>query len=1137
MESFEDRYVFMKDKARPGGQSVVRKAFDTFDGTEVAIKLVGTSNDQLTRSIFKRELNSLGALSHPNIIRLRDSGIEKETGTFYLVFDWIEESFADVLVRGVPYDWEELSSIIAEPLASALSYAHLNDVEHRDIKPANVLITPRGRPLLADFGISKMRNDLKASEITLAGFRSGPYAPPEMEAPRYVRDVYSMGVLLIQALHQEKIHEFHEIAPALEAIEVPLDVRRLLEKCVDPDPNMRPRYGAILLEELTKCSTDRRNRRAADRNIIVLRLTNSSCRNLLPEQPEGQRAEAEVIVMADLAGEVFAEFRFDHGKKMIDRSTIFLIGDSWRFTLKPDEQAGVFVITTARQFEFEALEAMRRRSMPIGKSITWSWRPSGDIAMAMSGIEMLRRSLEDFEDSKIVAREEARVRGDEDELFDAWLRLLQAQEELARGERQPLRYQRRRVRRREADFTLYTPTDVDLVGTEVEVVVDETQRKIARGEIIAQSGDQITVRSHREFPPLPDRATLAPYLGPTHVALQRQADAVSAIRNGSASRPDLREMILDPSVVSAPTPIEVTAWNEDLDQSKRDAVSAALGASDFLLVQGPPGTGKTSFITETVAQVLHQKPDSRVLIVSQTHMAVDNSLERLDKAGVPGLVRLGIPDDPRVDSSVKHLLLDQQMARWATGLRRKAENYLEAQAASAAIPPAHLRAALALQRLVSLKLEQEAVQRHIEVLLGQPESELATSLETAEDATALQDRLDGMLEQQRELLDEAQRHLSGDLTLHTDMAVKDLRAAVGALIGGTGPGQSLLRVLALQAEWLQRVASEQDLASAFLKTTHVIAGTCIGFLRNRAVRTLDIDLCILDEASKATTTEAFVPLARSARWILVGDTNQLPPMDEEVLRSPELLNEYNLSEPFVRETLFQRMADCLPGHSQHKLLEQYRMIRPIGDLISTCFYNEELRSPKKQGLQGYDLLGKPVLWLDTKTLGEKRREDVPGGSGTSYANRAEANVVVGRLTSINGAIEKGIVIVPARESKRLSVLVISPYRSQVDELRRRLARVTFNFLDVSVQSVDAVQGREADIEIFSVTRSNNAGRMGFLGADYWRRINVALSRARFGLTIVGDANFCRSSPGALKKVLEYITSHPDDCELRMVDNA
>ena len=70
-----------------------------------------------------------------------------------------------------------------------------------------------------------------------------------------------------------------------------------------------------------------------------------------------------------------------------------------------------------------------------------------------------------------------------------------------------------------------------------------------------------------------------------------------------------------------------------------------------------------------------------------------------------------------------------------------------------------------------------------------------------------------------------------------------------------------------------------------------------------------------------------------------------------------------------------------------------------------------------------------------------------------------------------------------------------------------------------------MQGRESDVAIFSVTRSNSEADLGFIGPDYWRRINVALSRARFGLTIVGDAGFIKGTTGALKKVLSYVETH------------
>ena len=85
--------------------------------------------------------------------------------------------------------------------------------------------------------------------------------------------------------------------------------------------------------------------------------------------------------------------------------------------------------------------------------------------------------------------------------------------------------------------------------------------------------------------------------------------------------------------------------------------------------------------------------------------------------------------------------------------------------------------------------------------------------------------------------------------------------------------------------------------------------------------------------------------------------------------------------------------------------------------------------------------------------------------------------------------------------------------AQVADLNQQLAplRDRLRHLSVTVMSVDAVQGRESDVAIFSVTRSNSRAELGFIGPDYWRRINVALSRARFGLTIVGDAGFIRGN--------------------------
>lgn len=198
-------------------------------------------------------------------------------------------------------------------------------------------------------------------------------------------------------------------------------------------------------------------------------------------------------------------------------------------------------------------------------------------------------------------------------------------------------------------------------------------------------------------------------------------------------RTELREVLLDPDANAKPESAEVSEWILQLDESKREAVKLALGATDLLLVQGPPGTGKTSFIAETVAQYLRSNPQSRVLIASQTHVAVDNALERLELSGIGGLVRLAGVDQSRVDPTVLHLLLDAQTKRWARRVRARVEQSVERQAKGIGVVPDHLRAALVLQQLASVIREIEAIEKHVTDDTGESSepSELSTALDAA----------------------------------------------------------------------------------------------------------------------------------------------------------------------------------------------------------------------------------------------------------------------------------------------------------------------------------------------------------------------------------------------------------------------
>lgn len=415
----------------------------------------------------------------------------------------------------------------------------------------------------------------------------------------------------------------------------------------------------------------------------------------------------------------------------------------------------------------------------------------------------------------------------------------------------------------------------------------------------------------------------------------------------------------------------------------------ALASEDLFFMQGPPGTGKTTAIVEIVLQLIKAKPNVRILVSSETHVAVDNALDRLAKEASPDLMdsilrypkfsitEFECENTPRVDALTRADIL------W-----HKAHE----------VAPA-----LTMQ--------------------------LWTDLDTF------------------------RRNDDGTLSI---------------------------------ARWQARNLAEMH---------QVIGVTCNQIDHLMDSETQLFDLAIVDECSKATMPEWLMAMSVAKKCILVGDHKQLPPTfcteESEVLQQMD-----DHKERLIRNGVIERLFENLPSEMKGTLGKQFRMLPHIGQFISHHFYRGELEHHRTETDHEFQDFG----WFTYKSNGYR----VPAQKGREekvLINDFEIRIIMTRLAEMNDRLMR------AKAKRKISVALITPYRAQRKALRESLKKHDFSdTLAVEVDTVDAFQGRQADIVFFSFVR--NTGPATFYADD--RRMNVAISRARDAVYLVGDVDYIAS---------------------------
>ncbi|GAA5934656.1 hypothetical protein JCM1841_001795 [Sporobolomyces salmonicolor] len=381
------------------------------------------------------------------------------------------------------------------------------------------------------------------------------------------------------------------------------------------------------------------------------------------------------------------------------------------------------------------------------------------------------------------------------------------------------------------------------------------------------------------------------------------------------------------------------------------------------------------------------------------------------------------------------------------------------------------------------------------------------------------------------------RHTLDSQSLATDTSalLEDIKQELQALEGQlrNGSGKNRIRGSERKKKWEEVRELRRDLrkrqggvveevlgkAKVVLATTHGAGG--------RSLDKYNFDVVIIDEAAQATEPACWIPIMRGKKLILAGDHLQLPPTLKSLdtrssstskkpkktpsqptptpasASDPKPSTPRLIASPTLELTLFSRLLSLYGAPIRRMLKVQYRFNEKINAFPSSKLYDGELvpdesvRGRKLSDLEGVEAdedLDEPVVFFDTAGLAMHERSAEDGSFGSeSKSNENEAEIVYQYVQTLIAAN------VPAT-----SISLISPYSSQVLLLSSLLHA---QYPELEIGSVDSNQGRENDVVIVSLVRSNDEGEVGFLSE--LRRLNVSMTRPRRHLVVVGDSSTVR----------------------------
>lgn len=1102
------------------------------DGREVLVKVWKRAAWGDQKKEGPRILDFLDQLAE--LSAAEPEGCAKTLGAMWLgdaivvIQEWIDRpDLCHVLAHRSGDIDEDARLELIEAIARRVEELHTLRLAHGDLKPANILVDPAfpADPIIVD-----LRDFTTAADGDTVSTR---YAPES--GGRYERDCFAVTVIAEELLGESDSGIAGRIREAIAQVRTDEPANATLLPLIDAIAAGEPKdttlatirlsapqiaAGALLPDEGRYFL-----RRAPWGRTLIIR---GACEELevnVGSDGKAYRINRRALEQSKISFLQRFEFGSLEATIVIEEAPAAKLGDLTPLLAREDV---VNALAPARLKEAEAAASEESQQQTEDRDNLPGEPPEDDLIEAIAAepppsgqidVARLWDVLVDTERELVTYGQVA-----EDSVFDRSISRHKVQFDLLSGSFDYNRRDRVMVEREDRRGNWRPVGQLDLQRSKPDTLYLESMRPENRnGPPIVNEGDELRFRSRME-----------------ETSLDRRQAAVRRIV-GRTSRTRNLIGILDPRTCTIPQsmpdrqPLHRLKEQYGLNDQQAEALSAVLATRPLALVQGPPGTGKTVFIAALVHAALTSGLARNVLLASQAHEAVNNAAEAVLKlfgrAGeVPSILRVGnegVVSDrllPFHVERVEQLQKDRFRAEMRERLAIAAHGLGIPQVLSDALISVELAIRPVAARLASLSGEEHASQR----------------------ITAL-----------RETIDQQVLPLGIGEMLPNDIAPDQIvPTIVAACLKGVPQDERpsadrvarFHEVAALARDFVGTVSTEQRSLETFLAgTRQIVAGTCVGLGRSAlGLTSTPFDLVIVDEAARCTASELAVPIQAGAWIVLVGDHKQLEPQHPESVVD-EVAERLGVSVAEVARSDFERVFETPYGAAAgHTLRRQYRMLPPIGEIVSRSFYGKRLEHGRTKPIIDpaalpADLVA-PVTWFDTAPFGQRAKQADPNHR-KSLTNVVEADVIVSLLKRWS---ECGPFLewLDQQAAHAHGIGIICAYSAQRDLVRRKIALAPIHpslRVALKVDTIDSYQGKENPIVIVSLVRNNWDGPMqggtrtirpGFLAKA--NRINVAISRAMDRLVMVGSLKRWEED-GPMDRIAKAFASSVQDGHAREVD--